>query len=35
FIDAGETGHLNPDSGFGPWPEGSMTFAKFLTDLKP
>jgi predicted alpha/beta hydrolase family esterase len=35
FIDAGETGHLNADSGFGPWPEGSMTFAKFLTDLKP
>jgi predicted alpha/beta hydrolase family esterase len=34
FIDAGETGHLNTDSGFGPWPEGSMTFAKFLTDLK-
>ncbi|TIT36738.1 MAG: alpha/beta hydrolase, partial [Mesorhizobium sp.] len=25
--------HLNADSGFGPWPEGSMTFAKFLTDL--
>ena len=35
FIDAGEAGHLNSDSGFGPWPEGSMTFAKFLTDLKP
>ena len=34
FIDAGEAGHLNSDSGFGPWPEGSMTFAKFLTDLK-
>ena len=34
FIDAGETGHLNEDAGFGPWPEGSMTFAKFLTDLK-
>ncbi|AZO55152.1 MULTISPECIES: alpha/beta hydrolase [unclassified Mesorhizobium] len=34
FIDAGETGHLSEDSGFGPWPEGSMTFAKFLTDLK-
>ena len=33
FIDAGETGHLNQESGFGPWPEGSMTFAKFLTDL--
>ena len=34
FIDAGDAGHLNTDSGFGPWPEGSMTFAKFLTDLK-
>jgi len=34
FIDAGETGHLNEDAGFGPWPEGSMTFAKFLTELK-
>jgi predicted alpha/beta hydrolase family esterase len=34
FIDAGEAGHLNADSGFGPWPEGSMTFAKFLTDIK-
>lgn len=33
FIDAGDAGHLNADSGFGPWPEGSMTFAKFLTDL--
>jgi predicted alpha/beta hydrolase family esterase len=34
FIDAGEAGHLNHDAGFGPWPEGSMTFAKFLTELK-
>jgi hypothetical protein len=34
FIDAGEAGHLNADAGFGPWPEGSMTFAKFLTELK-
>lgn len=33
FIDAGDAGHLNADSGFGPWPEGSMTFAKFLKDL--
>jgi len=33
FIDAGEAGHLNADAGFGPWPEGSMTFAKFLTEL--
>lgn len=33
FIDAGEAGHLNSDSGHGPWPEGSMTFANFLTKL--
>ncbi|PLP61205.1 alpha/beta hydrolase [Mesorhizobium loti] len=33
FIDAGETGHLNSDSGHGPWPEGSMTFAHFLSRL--
>ncbi|MBX3582576.1 MAG: serine hydrolase family protein [Rhizobiaceae bacterium] len=34
FIDAGEVGHLNADSGHGPWPEGSLTFAKFLSGLK-
>ncbi len=34
FIDAGEVGHLNAESGHGPWPEGSMTFANFLTGLK-
>jgi len=33
FIDAGEAGHLNAESGHGPWPEGSMTFANFLTRL--
>ena len=35
FIDAGEAGHLNADSGHGPWPEGSMTFAHFLSRLEP
>jgi len=35
FIDAGEVGHLNAESGHGPWPEGSLTFAKFLTGLNP
>lgn len=35
FIDAGDIGHINADSGHGPWPEGSLTFAKFLTGLKP
>ena len=29
-VDAGEAGHLNPESGFGPWPEGLMRFAGFL-----
>lgn len=33
FIDAGEAGHLNAESGHGPWPEGSMTFASFLSRL--
>jgi len=22
FVNAGEVGHINPDSGHGPWPEG-------------
>jgi predicted alpha/beta hydrolase family esterase len=33
FIDAGEVGHINAESGHGPWPEGSLTFAKFLSQL--
>jgi predicted alpha/beta hydrolase family esterase len=33
FIDAGEVGHLNAESGHGPWPEGSLTFARFMTRL--
>jgi uncharacterized protein len=33
FIDAGEAGHLNAESGHGPWPEGSMVFAQFLSRL--
>lgn len=33
FIDAGEAGHINSDSGYGPWPEGSVAFAKFLSRL--
>jgi len=35
FIDAGEAGHLNSESGHGPWPEGSMVFAQFLSRLQP
>ncbi|MBM3609046.1 MAG: alpha/beta hydrolase [Alphaproteobacteria bacterium] len=33
IIDAGEAGHLNTDSGHGPWPEGLMRFAAFLGKL--
>lgn len=35
FIDAGLAGHLNTESGHGPWPEGSMTFARFVSRLVP
>ncbi|MGE0501870.1 MAG: RBBP9/YdeN family alpha/beta hydrolase [Rhizobiaceae bacterium] len=34
FIDAGLAGHINADSGYGPWPEGSMAFAQFLSGLR-
>lgn len=34
FIDAGHSGHVNAESGHGPWPEGSMSFARFLSHLK-
>ncbi len=34
FIDAGHSGHLNHESGHGPWPEGLMMFARFLGKLK-
>ena len=33
LVDAGEAGHINADSGHGPWPEGTMVFAQFLGRL--
>lgn len=33
LIEAGESGHINVDSGHGPWPEGLMSFAAFLKGL--
>lgn len=33
LVDAGEAGHLNPDSGHGPWPEGLMRLAGFMRGL--
>ena len=32
-LDAGTAGHLNTDSGYGPWPEGLMRFAGFIKQL--
>lgn len=34
LIDAGMSGHINAESGHGPWPEGTMVFAQFLSKLK-
>lgn len=34
LVDAGESGHINSESGHGPWPEGTMVFAQFLSKLK-
>ena len=33
LVDAGESGHINVDSGHGPWPEGLMRLAGFMRDL--
>lgn len=33
IIDAGEAGHINAQSGHGPWPEGLMRFAAFMAKL--
>ncbi len=32
-VDAGDAGHLNSESGHGPWPEGLLRFANFLQKL--
>ena len=31
--DAGESGHINIESGHGPWPEGLLQFGQFLKKL--
>ncbi len=33
LIDAGQSGHINAESGHGPWPEGTMVFTQFLSRL--
>lgn len=34
IVDAGDAGHINAASGFGPWPEGSMRLLGFLQSLR-
>lgn len=33
IYDAGDSGHINADSGHGPWPEGLMMFARLMKQL--
>lgn len=33
LVDAGQSGHVNTESGHGPWPEGLMRLAGFLKQL--
>ena len=33
FVDAGHAGHINPDSGHGPWPEGRALLENFCRRL--
>lgn len=33
LVEAGDAGHINSASGHGPWPEGMMRFAGFLSKL--
>jgi hypothetical protein len=35
FVEAGALGHINADSGHGPWPEGVLRFGSFLQQLTP
>ena len=33
LIDAGPSGHINAESGHGPWPEGLLQFAAFMKTI--
>lgn len=33
--NAGDAGHINSESGHGPWPDGMLMFARFLQRLGP
>jgi uncharacterized protein len=33
LVDAGDVGHMNPESGHGPWPDGAMRLGTFLKQI--
>ena len=35
LVDAGDAGHINPESGHGPWPEGLLRFGVLLKRARP
>ncbi|MDN4052136.1 alpha/beta hydrolase [Massilia sp. YIM B02763] len=35
LVEIGDAGHINADSGFGPWPEGEALLDAFCRDLNP
>jgi predicted alpha/beta hydrolase family esterase len=32
FVDLGDVGHVNPDAGFGPWPQGEELLRDLLAE---
>jgi predicted alpha/beta hydrolase family esterase len=34
LVEAGDAGHINSESGHGPWPEGVLRFGSFLSTLQ-
>jgi len=34
FFNIGEAGHIDDKAGFGPWPEGTLMFGRFLSRIK-
>jgi predicted alpha/beta hydrolase family esterase len=35
LIEIGDAGHINADTGFGPWPEGERMLDEFCATLQP
>jgi predicted alpha/beta hydrolase family esterase len=35
LVEIGDAGHINADTGFGPWPEGQRMLEDFCSTLQP